>query len=162
MDRSNLSLFPRYSAKATASPTGVGPGQCPAADTGVEAQAQRGHGLYHRGAFHVAQLAPVEVAVGLNTFGPSQVDVAGRLHHALALHDPFAGLLEPALGKVVLQHRGGGLLDLEEQRVALVWPWSKTMNARVPTLPTPTTLRAMSTISNRSSKCRRSVCRVIR
>ena len=36
------------------------------------------------------------------------------------------------------------------------------MNARVPTLPTPTTLRAMSTHSNRSSSSRRSSCSVSR
>ena len=36
------------------------------------------------------------------------------------------------------------------------------MNALVPTLPTPTTLRAMSTTSNRSSKWRRSSCKVAR
>ena len=36
------------------------------------------------------------------------------------------------------------------------------MNARVPTLPTPTTLRATSTISKRSSRCRRSSCSVAR
>jgi hypothetical protein len=34
------------------------------------------------------------------------------------------------------------------------------MNARVPTLPTPTTLRAMSTMSKRSSRRRRSSCKV--
>ena len=33
------------------------------------------------------------------------------------------------------------------------------MNARVPTLPTPTTLRAMSTNSNRSRRWRRSSCK---
>ena len=36
------------------------------------------------------------------------------------------------------------------------------MNARVPTLPTPTTLRATSTTSNRSSRWRRSSCNVAR
>ena len=41
-------------------------------------------------------------------------------------------------------------------------PCNRTMNARVPTLPTPTTLRAMSTHSNRSSSWRRSSCRVSR
>jgi hypothetical protein len=35
----------------------------------------------------------------------------------LSLHDPLAGLSEAALGQVVLQHRGGGLLDLQKQRV---------------------------------------------
>ena len=38
----------------------------------------------------------------------------------LALDDALAGLVVAALGQVVLQHRRGGFLDLEEQRVVLV------------------------------------------
>jgi hypothetical protein len=33
------------------------------------------------------------------------------------VHDALAGLGEAAVGQVVLQHRGGGFLDLQEQRV---------------------------------------------
>ena len=35
-------------------------------------------------------------------------------------HHPFPGIVVPAPGQVVLQHRPGGLLDLQEQRVLLV------------------------------------------
>jgi hypothetical protein len=47
------------------------------------------------------------------------------------------------------QRGSGDLLDLPEQRVRSPRPCSSAMNARVPTLPTPTTLRAMSIIPTR-------------
>ena len=49
-----------------------------------------------------------------------EVDVARGLHHPLALHDSFAGLVVAALGQVILQHRGGRFFDLQEQRVLLI------------------------------------------
>ena len=52
--------------------------------------------------------------------GPAQEDVAGGLHHPLALHDPLARLSVPALRQVILEHRSGRLLDLQEQWVLLV------------------------------------------
>ena len=121
IERSNLSLLPRYAASADGvTGAGVGPGQGPAADAGVEPEHDRGHRLDDGRALHVTQLTPVQLAIGLDPFGPAQVDVAGRLHQPLPLDHPLAGLLEPALGQVVLEHRGRRLLDLEEQRVLLV------------------------------------------
>ena len=53
-------------------------------------------------------------------FRPAEEDVARGLHHSLALDHSFAGLAVAALRQVVLQHRRGRLLDLQEQRVVLV------------------------------------------
>src|SRR5262249_26306610 len=51
---------------------------------------------------------------------PAEQDVARRLHQALALDDALAVLVELALAEERLEHRGLRLLELEEQRVALV------------------------------------------
>src|SRR5580698_957716 len=51
--------------------TGVGASHGPPADAGVEGEPERYHLLDHRRALHVAQLAPVEVAVHVNTLGPA-------------------------------------------------------------------------------------------
>ena len=68
------------------------------------------------------------------------------MHHALAV------LLVAAPGRVVLEC-GGRFLDLQEEQVALIAALQRTMNARVPTLPTcRATLRAMSMTWNRSSR----------
>ena len=85
-----------------------------AAETGVELEGGWDHGLDYRGPFHVSELAPVQVAVGVDAFGPAQEDVAGGLHHPLALHDAFAGLAVAALREVVLQDGSGGSFDLQE------------------------------------------------
>src|SRR4030095_11666770 len=71
---------------------GTGPGQGPAADAGVEVEGDRRHGLDLGCGLHVAQLPPVEVPGGVGALGPAQVDVAGRLHHPLALDDALAVL----------------------------------------------------------------------
>src|SRR5215471_7927613 len=71
---------------------GVGAGQGPPADAGVIGEPERDHRLDQGGAFHVAQLAPVEVAVHIQALGPAEVDVAGGLHHPLPLHDPLSVL----------------------------------------------------------------------
>ena len=81
------------------------------------ARAGGDHGLDHGRALHVAELTPVEVAVDVHALGPAEEDVAGRLHHPLSLHHPLAGLPVAALRQVLLQHRRGRLLDLQEQRV---------------------------------------------
>jgi hypothetical protein len=51
---------------------------------------------------------------------PDEEDVARGLHHPLPLHHPLAGLLVAALRQVILQRRGGGLLDLQAQGVLRV------------------------------------------
>src|SRR5215218_9925861 len=98
----------------------VGPGQGATADAGVEAEGDRRHRLDLGRGLHVPQLAPVEVAGRVGALGPAQVDVAGGLHHPLPLDDALAVLAVAALSQVVLQDRGGRLLDLEEQWVVLV------------------------------------------
>ena len=57
----------------------------------VEGESDRRHGLNYCRALHVAQLAPVVVAVAASSADrPAEVDVAGRLHQPLALDDPLA------------------------------------------------------------------------
>ena len=93
--------------------------QGPAALARVEREAERPHRLHVRRALHVAELAPVQEAVLLDALGPPEVDVAGGLHHPLAVDDARPGLV-PALRQMVLQYGLRGLLDLQEERVLLV------------------------------------------
>jgi hypothetical protein len=67
-----------------------------------------------------------------------------RLHETLALHHPAAGTQAATTAQEALQHRGLRLLGLQEQRLPLSRPKKSSTQAGVPTLPTPTTLRAMS------------------
>jgi hypothetical protein len=71
--------------------SGVCAGKSPAAHPGVKRQAERRHALNHRRAFHVAQLAPVVVPVGLDSSSPAEEDVGGGLHQPLPFHHPLAG-----------------------------------------------------------------------
>src|SRR5579875_974012 len=95
----------------------VRPGQGPPADARVEGEPGRNHGLDNGRALHVTKLAPVEVTALVQTPGPAEEDVAGGLHHPLSLHHPFAVLAISARPQVLFQHRGRGLLDLEEERL---------------------------------------------
>ena len=95
-------------------------GQCPAADSGVEGERRGDHRLDHGRPLHVPQLPPVQEAAGLDALRPAQEDVARGLHHSLPLHHPLTGLAVAALRQVILQDRGGRLLDLEEQRILLI------------------------------------------
>ena len=114
-------LLPRYASIAIGSPDrACARAQGPAADPGVERESGRRHRLDDGRTLHVAQLAPVQIAVGLDSLRPAQEDVAGGLHHALPLDHPFTRLGVAALGQVVLEHRGGRFLDLQEQRILLV------------------------------------------
>ena len=61
------------------------------------------------------------------------------LHPTLAGDDPLAVVPELALADIVLEHRGLGLLHPQEQRFSLSRPNRSAIQARVPTLPTPTT-----------------------
>ena len=76
-------------------------------------------------------------------FEPAEKNVTGRLHHAVSVYAPFPMVGEDALSRVGLQHRGARLLHLEKQRVLIVGH-QQDYGQRVPTLPTPTTLRAQS------------------
>src|SRR5580704_11381165 len=62
------------------------------------------------------QLADVEVTT-LAPFGPSQEQVAGRLHQPKTVHHPLSVVLINALTRVGLQDGWGSLFDLKEQRV---------------------------------------------
>ena len=98
----------------------MGTGERPSALASVEGEAERPQRLHVGRALHVAQLTPVEPAVRLHALGPAEVDVARGLHHPLPLHHALAVLLVAALRQVVLEHRGRGLLDLQEERVLLI------------------------------------------
>ena len=100
--------------------TGVCQGQGSPAGLRVERQCRRDHGLDEGRTLHVAQLAPVEVAIGIVGFRPAQEDVAHGLHESLALDHAFAGMLVAALRQVVFQDRRRRLLHLQEQRVVLI------------------------------------------
>ena len=51
---------------------------------------------------------------------PAQEDVAAGLHEVLAVHDPFAMGSAVAAPDELLEHRGLGLLGLQEQRIGVV------------------------------------------
>src|SRR6516164_8636656 len=101
---------------------GVRTRQRPTAHPGVEREPERHHPLDQRGALHVAELPPVEVALHVQADRPAEVDIAGSLHDPLSLHHPLAVLPVPAPAHVGLQHRRRGLLDLKEQRVLRIAP----------------------------------------
>src|SRR5690242_8742037 len=101
---------------------GVRTRQRPTAHAGVEREPERHHPLDQRGALHVAELAPVEVALHVQAYGPAEVDVAGCLHYPLPLHHALAVLPVPAPAHVGLEHRRRRLLDLKEQRVLRIAP----------------------------------------
>src|SRR5918994_4364744 len=98
---------------------GVRPGQCPAADPGVQGQLTGRKALYLHRAFHVAQLPHVIVATDSAT-KPAEEDVARCLHQPLAGNDAMSLVPVNALGKMRFQHRDLSFLDLEEQRIVLV------------------------------------------
>ena len=70
--------------------SGVRPGQRLTADARVEREAVGYHRLDDSRALHVAQLAPVQITVGLRALRPAEEDVAGGLHHPLSLHHSLA------------------------------------------------------------------------
>lgn len=55
--------------------------------------------------------------------------------------DPFAVVVLFRTSEVFLEHGGAGLLRLEHQRVAVVPAEKEIIQARVPTLPTPTAVK---------------------
>ena len=76
---------------------------------------------------------------------PAEKDVAGGLHEPLPLNYPLAMVVVGARSHESLEHRRLGLFALQYESVILVAPTKSATQARVPTLPTPTTLRARST-----------------
>ena len=73
----------------------------------------------------------------------------------LAGDDTLALVAVSALAGVVGQHRALGLLGLQEQRIEAVVGFHQQIQVSVPTLPTPTTLRATRVRVNRSTSRRR-------
>src|SRR5271169_5861367 len=53
------------------------------------------------------------------TRGPTEKDVADRLHEPLAVHDTLSVVGEDALAGIRLQHRVACLFDLENQRISI-------------------------------------------
>src|SRR5215213_918212 len=106
----------------------VGPSQGPAAQLAVGGHAGRHHPLDRGGTLHVLELADVEVPVlAVDPLGslPPEEDVAGGLHEPLPRDDPLplvAGrlTLHHRRRDMRLQHRGPGLLHLQQQRIVLV------------------------------------------
>ena len=88
---------------------------------------------------------------------PPEEDVAGALDQALALDHPLAHVGVLARLQERLGHRVLGLLDLQDQRVAVVPADEQGHPAPgARPSPTPTTLRARSTNWYRLSRCWRS------
>ncbi len=52
------------------------------------------------------------------TLGPAEEDVAGRLHEPVTVYDAFSVIRIDALPRIVLEDRGAGLLDLENERIS--------------------------------------------
>ena len=104
----------------------TGPGVCasesPGAVAGVRREILGGEGLHEHGALPVPQLADVVVGclAAAGRVVPPQQDVPVRLHQSLPLDDPLAVAAELTRRGVRLQHRGGRLLDLQDQRVLVV------------------------------------------
>ena len=99
--------------------------------------------------FPSQQLPHVEVALARRRRRlpsmPSEEDVARRLHRAAGLRPPvgpaFANRLRPRNGSST---EAWASLDCRNSGSCSSRPSSSTIQARVPTLPTPTTLRATS------------------
>ena len=64
---------------------------------------------------HVAQLAHVKMAAGLQTDHPAQEHVAGGLHQALAVNHALSVRRKQAPAGAWLEHRSARFLDLQKQ-----------------------------------------------
>ena len=138
----------------------MGVGQRRRAELPVDAERPRVHRLDHDRALPVAQLAHVVVALlaedALRDMEPAEEDVARRLHDALPGDDALARILVLARADELLQHRALASLICRNSGSRASRPSSRATQAAVPTLPTPTTLRAESTSWNWLSRIRRS------
>src|SRR5262249_61994941 len=103
---------------------GVSAGEGPAARPpvrGCTRGAERFKGDRPFPVFELAYVVVALVAVGPGTGAlPAEEDVARRLHQALACNHPLAAVLVLALAGELLEHRALRLLDLQEQRIAIV------------------------------------------
>ena len=126
-----VASIPRYAAIAIGSPDRACARASVCPQSPAYSRARRAASLRRLPTLHVAELAPIEMAVRPRPLRPAQEDVAGGLHQPLALHDALSGLRVSTLREMVLQHRRGCLLDLQEQRVLSSRPCSRRMKARV-------------------------------
>ena len=102
---------------------GMAAGERRRADLAVDLEHLRLHHVDVRRELAVPELTNVEVARVVDRLAgavPAEEDVARGLHEPLALHDPAPVVLVHALADVGLEDRLLGLLDLEEQRIAVV------------------------------------------
>src|SRR5436190_7296651 len=88
------------------------------AELRVPHEAAVAEALDAHGQLHIPQLAHIEVD-GSNP-GPAEKDIAGRLHEKLSADDSLGVTEIGTRPEVRLVHRRLRLLDLQEQRVALL------------------------------------------
>ena len=123
----------------------MGSRQGRAADARIEGSAGGSEVLDVSSSLPVVELADVVVTgdtIKASNPLPTQEDICSRLHQALSGDYPLSVVGEATLADKRLEHRGLGLLDLQEERIVLVATHQQKDVAAVPTLPTPTTLRA--------------------
>src|SRR4029453_16906912 len=121
--------------------------ECPAAEPGVEVHAAGIYLLDHCGHFPVSQLPHVVVLAGSlarSRAEPAKEDVAGCLHQALPGYHTLTLIGVLRLTGVVGKDRRLGLLGLQQEGLGLDSGVEQQNPGAVPTLPTPTTLCAMS------------------
>ena len=90
--------------------------QSPTAELSVDREHLGVISLDQRGELHVTQLADIEMAA-LGTEHPAEEQIRRRLHQPLAHHHPLAVVGVDTLTGIGFQHRGVGLLELQEQRI---------------------------------------------
>src|SRR4051794_23814904 len=98
-------------------------GQCPSADLPVARHGFEVGVLHFHRALPVAELADVEIPVHVVDAVdplPAQEDVAAGLHESLAGDDTLTFVRVVALTSDGCEHRGPGLLRLQEERIAVV------------------------------------------
>ena len=69
--------------------------------------------------FCVSELTDVEIAAG-RASGPTQEDVAGRLHQQMTENHTLPVICVRTAPRVRLEHRGTRLLHLQEERIFVV------------------------------------------
>src|SRR3954462_2245920 len=87
---------------------------------------------------------------------PPEEDGARRLHESLTRHHTLALVAERRGLEESFEDRALRLLHLQDQGILAVAAVEEDHQHRTPTLPTPTTLHAMSATWNCASSCRRS------